>query len=166
MFMQLLGKHQAAIRSYIRPLLHTSDDIDDVMQNASVAAWNKYNELKDETGFHLWMGSIARFEALNFRRRYAKQKLTISDDIIFLIADEMSETEPRDERVYLDACLEKLPHMRRALILQAYSPDNTIEDLAKNHGRSRPALYQLLSRIRQELSTCLRLRLGVQPGHD
>ena len=58
------------------------------------------------------MGSIARYEALNFRRRYAKQKLIISDDIIHLIVDEMSQTALRDERVYLDACLEKLPHVR------------------------------------------------------
>lgn len=155
-FIALFVRHQAAVRSYIRPLLSGHDDVDEVMQNASLVAWKKFADLTDESGFAKWLGQIARYEALTFRRSHARDRLVLSDAVIEALDGDLEETDPRDERAGLDQCLGHLPPPRRDLVLKAYAPGVSLVDLAKEHGRTPDSLYQILCRIRQVLASCLR----------
>ena len=56
---------------------------------------------------------------------------------------------------HLEACLEKLPDSRRALVLQAYAQGCSMKALAERLGKSQDGLYQLLRRIREELRQCV-----------
>jgi RNA polymerase sigma-70 factor (ECF subfamily) len=62
--------------------------------------------------------------------------------------------------VALEACFEKLPPARRELVMAAYTPGTSQKDLARQLGRTEGSLYQLLSRIRQELWRCVELTLA------
>ena len=53
-------------------LLTSLDDVDDVMQEVSVAALRKFSTLDDHSAFGAWACLIARYELLSARRRFAR----------------------------------------------------------------------------------------------
>ena len=64
----------------------------------------------------------------------------------------------------LESCFEKMPDARRELVITAYTPGTSQKELARQMGRTEGALYQLLSRIRQELWRCVELTLAKEAG--
>jgi len=71
-FVRLLMKHEPRVRSFLRGLLPTWHDVEEVAQEASLIAWRKFDDFEEGTSFGGWLLTIARFEALNYRRRMAR----------------------------------------------------------------------------------------------
>ena len=59
-FVRLLVRHDRAIRAWLRVLLPTLNDVDEVMQEVSVVAWRKFDQLDDPENFQRWVCVIAR----------------------------------------------------------------------------------------------------------
>jgi RNA polymerase sigma-70 factor (ECF subfamily) len=93
------------------------------MQSVSVVMWRKFDSLTDSTGFAKWACVIARYEILKFKRARARDRFQFDEELISLILEEGAEELPaRTARLaHLEACLEKLPESRKALVLQAYA---------------------------------------------
>ena len=165
-FIQLLSRHEPVIRASIRSVVRRPEDVDEVMQMTSLAAWNKFNMFQDHDQFAKWACVIARYETLRFRRNQARDRFELNPDLVTLIVDEAAEESPiRSQRLeLLEACLQKLPEGRRALVMQAYQPGRSIEDFAHEIGKNRDALYQLLRRIRMTLMKCVDSRLASEGG--
>lgn len=107
-FVQLLLEHEPQVRSFLRGLLPTWEDVDDVLQEAGLIAWRKFGEFEQGTAFGGWFLTIARFEALAHRRRIAKTPLVFSEDIWELLADESHDGESETSyRQHLEGCLGK-----------------------------------------------------------
>ena len=100
---------------------------------------------------------IARYELLMTRRRFARDRLVLSEDIVKLLADEAADELPMRNRQLeaLEGCIQRLPRERRELALAAYGRDQSIREMAAQLGRSEGSLYQLLARIRRELQRCI-----------
>ena len=100
---------------------------------------------------------IARYELLMARRRHARDRLVLAEDVVKLLAEEgEEEMSLRHKQLeVLDDCLKKLPRERRDLALAAYSRDTSIRELATQLGRTEGSLYQLLSGIRMQLFDCI-----------
>ena len=156
-FIQLLSKHEPVIRTSIRAVVRRSDDVEEVMQMTSIAAWNKFDTLEDHDQFARWACVIARFETLNFQRNKARDRFELNPELVALIVDEAAEEAPlRSHRLeLLNSCLEKLPESRRAVVMQAYQPGCSIQDLAEEVGKTRDGMYQMLRRIRITLMKCV-----------
>lgn len=156
-FMRLFTRHEGALRSFVRTLLPTWDDVDEVMQDVSVAAWTKFDRFDPETDFPRWAATIARFEVLNYRRAKARDRLVFDEDLISLLADECEEEFARSERERraLDACLEKLPAPQRELVLRAYASGQKTKPIAEEIGVTPNSLYKTLSRLRLSLLRCV-----------
>ena len=156
-FLRLWTVHEPELRAYVRCCCPKAQEVDDVMQEVSVAALRKFSTLDDHSAFGPWACLIARYELLTARRRYARDRLVLSEDIVGLLAEEGAEELPLRQRQLqvLDQCVEKLPRERRELTLAAYGKDTTIRDLAAQLKRTEGSLYQLLSRIRKELHRCM-----------
>jgi RNA polymerase sigma-70 factor (ECF subfamily) len=156
-FLRLWTVHEPELRAYVRCCCPKAQEVDDVMQEVSIAALRKFSTLDDHSAFGPWACLIARYELLTARRRYARDRLVLSEDIVGLLAEEGAEELPLRQRQLqvLDQCVEKLPSERRELTLAAYGKDTTIRDLATRLKRSEGSLYQLLSRIRKELHRCM-----------
>ena len=156
-FLRLWMRHEPELRAFVRSCCPKSQEVDDVMQEVSVAALQKFSTLDDHSAFGPWACLIARYELLSARRRFARDRLVLAEDIIQLLAEEGAEELPLRQRQLqvLDQCVEKLPRERRELTLAAYGKDTTIRDLAARLKRTEGSLYQLLSRIRKELHRCM-----------
>ena len=159
-FVRALTRHERVIRAYIRGAgITRPEDVDEIMQEVSLAAWKKFDQLVDVEEFPVWACVIARYEILMFRRRHARDRLVFSERVYELLADqslEQVESGAKEKRLnHLQQCVEKLPPASRELILAAYQPGSTIDLLATELGKSANNIYQQLWRIRRSLEQCI-----------
>ncbi len=161
-FLRLWTHHEPELRAFVRACCPRAQEVDEVMQEVSVVAWRKFSSLDNAKAFGAWACMIARYELLMMRRRHARDRLVLAEDVVKLLAEEGAEEMSLRHRQLeaLDVCIEQLPRERRELALAAYSADTSIRELAKQMGRSDWALYQLLARIRKRLFDCMNRSLG------
>lgn len=156
-FVRHLLQHEEQCRAFLRTQLASWDEVDDVMQETSLVAWRKFGQFTPGTSYLNWLFTIARFEALNHRRRQARSRIVLSAEVLDLIADEgIAEAETLErERLALDHCLEQLPAAQRELLNVAYQPGVRFNDVAADTGRSTQALYKTIQRLRAALLLCV-----------
>ena len=156
-FLRLWTHHEPELRAFVRSCCPRAQEVDEVMQEVSVVAWRKFSSLDESKAFGPWACMIARYELLMARRRHARDRLVLAEDVVRLLAEEGAEEMSLRHRqlAVLDDCIGKLPRERRELALAAYSRDTSIRDLATQMGRTEGALYQLLARIRKQLFDCM-----------
>lgn len=156
-FLRLWMQHEPELRAFVRSCCPKAQEVDDVMQEVSVAALRKFSTLDDHSAFGPWACLIARYELLSARRRFARDRLVLAEDVMELLADEGAQELPlrQQQLQILDRCIKKLPRERRELALAAYTKDTTIREMARQLKRTDGSLYQLLARIRMELHRCM-----------
>jgi RNA polymerase sigma-70 factor (ECF subfamily) len=156
-FVRELLQHESRTRGFLRGLLHAWEDVDDVLQEASLVAWRKFAQFEAGTSFLNWFLTIARFEALKHRRKQARSPLLLSDKVLDLIADEGLEEAPalERERRALETCLEKLDAPQRELLAASYRPGVKFYEIAAQTGKSAQAIYKTIQRLRAALLTCI-----------
>jgi RNA polymerase sigma-70 factor (ECF subfamily) len=168
-FMALLMEHHSGLRGYLRSLVPTWSDVDDVIQQVSLVAWRKFDEFERGTNFLAWLMVIARFEALKHRRGLARGPQLMAEDLCEMLASEPEtaafEAREIDRwRTALEYCLGRLEDGRRRLLLEAHTPGVRINVLARRAGRSEQAVYKLIQRLRAMLVDCVRSRLAREGG--
>lgn len=131
-------------------------DADDVMQEASVALWNKFSVYDPQLPFLPWAKRIVFLEVLNLRRRQKAAPLALSDSVIEQLAAEDSRHDEvlGAQREVLDQCVEKLGSQDRQLLDARYGGDTSLVAFAESVGRSVGSMYVILSRIRKQLLEC------------
>ncbi|NBV21552.1 MAG: sigma-70 family RNA polymerase sigma factor [Proteobacteria bacterium] len=161
-FLRLWTHHEPELRAFVRAGVPNAVEVDEVMQETSLVAWRKFSSLSDVSQFPRWACLIARYEILMARRRHARDRLVLDEDILALLADEGAEEMPvrQQQLAALEHCIAKLPRERRELALAAYAPATKMKELAAQLGRTEGSLYQLLARIRQELLMCVERTLA------
>ncbi len=161
-FMRLFVKHEPDLRTFIRSLVPTLTDADEVLQETAIVLWRKFETFEPGTEFIRWACVIARFEALAYRRKIARDRLVLGADVTQLLADEAIDELPerRREREALESCLRQLPENQQRLVTKAYTPGIKTKDLAEGLGKSPASLYMALNRIRAALMRCIEKRLA------
>ena len=165
-FMSLFMSSEQAIRIYVRSLLLSSQDVDDLMQNIGLACWHKFDQFDTEGSaldFTRWCCVISRFEVLQFRRSRARDRLVLSDEIIELLAThaeqhlEQSEAERRALRI----CLKKLAEPDRRLLLSTHTKGDSISRIASESNQKVRRLYSKVNIIRSQIADCVRANLSL-----
>ncbi len=155
-FVRLLVEHEPHVRSFLRGLLPTWQDVEEVTQEASLIAWRKFSEFEEGTSFGGWLFTIARYEAMKHRRRAARSPLIFADDVWDLIAEEASKEETQqDYREHLEVCLKKLAPAKRDLLLKVHAPGVVMREVASKSGKSEQAFYKVIQRLRAILFDCV-----------
>ena len=160
-FLRLFTTHEPAIRGFIRRLLPSRADADDVLQETAIVLWGKFGEFREHADFRAWAFGIARFKVLAWLRDKRRDRLVLSEEAVGLLADETTRDEPRlaRQRAALERCAEKLVPHERSLLFAAYQPDSRIQAVAAASGRSVAGFYQWLHRVRRLLIDCVRREL-------
>ena len=162
-FIALFVRHEAAIHSFVTSLLADLDDAEVVMQETSMTMWKKFDRFEPRTSFRNWAFQIARFEAMNYRRKRQRDRHFFSDELVRLLADEATQHAARleEERRILAHCVAKLDATDRAVLSRCYRKGATIKAYAESVGRTPNAVRKHLARIRSALSACVRQTLGI-----
>lgn len=160
-FLRSFTAHEPAVRAHVRRLVPARADADDIMQEISVVLWEKFDSLLEPAAFKAWAFGVARFEVLAWLRDRGRDRLVLDEEVITKIAEETTAIEPllERQREALEHCMKKVPEDQRALLLQAYQPETSIQTVAQGSGRTVPGFYQWLHRMRQKLLDCIRRAL-------
>jgi RNA polymerase sigma-70 factor (ECF subfamily) len=165
-FLRLFTAHEPAVRAYVRRLVPSRDDAREVMQEIALVLWRKFAQVAKDEDFGPWAFGVARFEALAWLRDRARDRLTLSAEVLELVADESGRAEERlaAQREALEDCLRKLPEQQQGLVRAAYAGGARIQELAAESGRTVAGFYQWLHRIRLALLECTRRKMHEEAG--
>lgn len=116
-FVRLFVAHEGRLRAFVRALLPSWADVDEVMQETSLVAWRKFGRFERGTSFMAWAATIARFEALDQMRKQGRDQLLFSEAVVDLLAaDTLAEADALErERSALERCLAKLEERAQSL---------------------------------------------------
>lgn len=157
-FMPLLMRHEPALRAFARSLLPNWTLVDEVIQEASLTLWQKFDQLEHEDGFLPWAKVIVRFKCLSELSKRGRDKHVFSPAVLELLADEAEAVDPDEQAKAMKAlrvCLARFSNSHQELLLAPYSSDGKVKSLAQHSGKSANALYKLLGRLREKLSLCV-----------
>lgn len=158
----LFEHNQRVVRLYLRSLLPTQDDVDEVFQEASLVTWREFDKFRLGTNFGAWACSIAFNQVRAWRSRQSRERLRFSDDMAQLLSDEMIEHADYYEDFVqaLDMCMNNLPEQQQSLIEDRYRKERSLKEIAKQTGRSEDSLRSIISRARRGLRDCVARRLA------
>ena len=167
-FGALVLLHQARVRTYIGRYVGARDAVDDLAQEAFLAAFRCLGTYRDEHGFALWLLGIARHRALNFLRAERHRRARDGDAWAAQIAEwqaaaaaaDAQELERREqERAALLCCLAELPERSAALVRDHYLDGVPQKELSSLLGISDGALRMTILRVRDRLRACIEQRV-------
>ena len=167
-FLRNFTANELAIRAYVRRLVPTRADADDVMQEVSVVLWKKFDDFREDGDFRAWAFGVARYAALAWRRDKARDRLVLDEDVVAKLADQPVDHESHlaHQREVLEKCMQRVEPGQRDLLMAAYQPNSRIQDVASSSGRSVPGFYQWLHRVRRMLLDCIRHTLSQQTATE
>ncbi len=162
--MALFVRYEPTIHSFLTSLLANLDNAEVVMQETSMAMWRKFEQFETGTNFRNWAFQIARFEAMNFRRKRQRDRHLFSDELVQLLADDAAKHAAalEEERRVLAHCVAKLESGDRGVLCGCYREDSTIKEYAESIGRTPNAIQKHVARIRTALSLCVQRTLELE----
>ena len=160
-FVKHFQKHEAAIRCFVRSLMPSWNDVDDVMQDISLVLWDKFSEFKPGSDFRRWAYVIARFKVMNHNSKKGREKLHFDNDLLELMAAECEEEEElrKAEENALKSCMNQVPEPRRQLLLTSSRKGVTVKSIAEKLGKTPKSLYRTLDRLKEMLQKCIQNKL-------
>jgi len=164
-FMGLFARQERVVRGFVRSLIPTVQEVDDVMQEVGMACWRKFDSFdphgsSDE--FARWACAIARFEVRRHRRKMAGDRIVLSEDVIEILATDAEErvSKAEAEQTAVKHCLRKLQDAERRLLLSVHTPDDSVVRIASELGQNARRLYSKVNALRVLLAECVRQNLA------
>ncbi|MEX0641389.1 MAG: sigma-70 family RNA polymerase sigma factor [Pirellulales bacterium] len=163
-FVRLLARHERRIYAYILSLVPNWADADEIFQETNVRLWRDFAQFSPGTNFDSWAIRVAYYQVLTWRKRAARSQLVFNDEILQSIAERHEELIPLAETRHhaLGDCIKELDTSSRELLAQCYAPGARVKEVADGLGRSRPAVYKALQRIRAALRACVDRRMNLE----
>ena len=164
-FLALISPCQSRLFGYLYSLLHNLDDTEDVLQQAVLAMWRRFDEFDRGRSFLPWAMRFAKLTALNHLRAKRRDRMVFSEELVLLMADSgAAETEDADSLAsYQDAllrCMDRLSSGDRGLIRLCYFEKCSVTAVAKRLGRAPQSVCNSLRRIRGLLFDCIQESAG------
>lgn len=124
--------------------------------------WQKFEHFQEGADFRAWAFGVVRYEVLAWLRDKGRDRLVLDEEVVSKLAAETAERDPALERQRdaLEACMRKVSPDQRHLLMQAYEPGSSIQEVARDSGRTVPGFYQWLHRMRRTLMDCIRRTLS------
>ena len=163
-FVRLFVEGQREILRYILALVPDIDDAHEILQEAAVDLWRKFDRYDPAYPFAPWACRFALHRVRKHREQRARRVRCMSIESLTQIAAEQAEEDgiAEERRRALEACLQQLCEADRLVVEQRYSRQMPVVQIARITGRNPSALYKALERIRRRLfeSVNRRLELG------
>ncbi len=162
-FAELLRRHHSQVFGYVLALVHNTADAEDIMQQASLTMWEKFDEFDLDTNFGAWACSIARYKALNWLKAQRRHQQVFTDalEVEITAAYVAITADEADERTLaLRGCVEELPTDQQKLLYDCYDGEHAVANVAEQLGRTVHSVYSSLRNIRRKLAECVRRRMS------
>lgn len=168
-FMELVRRHQQAVRHCLARYVGDRHVVDDLAQEVFLAAFRGLRTLDNVTTIRPWLMGIARHLAISHLRSEAVKQRRTGGLLVGDLADWLAEAVAADDRPDDDEslrqralleCVNALSSTNRQLIRQYYYDSVAAEEIAKRMQRNAGTIRMMLLRIRRALGECIRHKLG------
>ena len=161
-FVRLFSQHASQLFGFVLVLTGNRSDAEDIVQNASVVLWEKFDAYQPGTSFLAWARKIAYLETLAARRKSTRMRILSDEAWEALASDALATSDDVSERqAALGECLEKLVAADRKLLEQKYFSQLSVAEIAALQSRGDSSIYRALSRIHQQLLRCVNRTLAI-----
>src|SRR5262245_3450807 len=124
-FLRLFLQNERRLYAYILTLLPNHTDADDVLQEASLVMWDKFDDREPPGDFAAWGCRIAYFKVLDFCKKSRRSRVCFSQAMLERVAEtavEQAEILQLDaRREALTHCIEKLSPRDRELLTRRFA---------------------------------------------
>ena len=156
-FLTLFLRSEREIFRYVAALVPNVGDAEDIVQQAAMSLWEKFDTYNPTQPFTPWACRFALNKARQWIERRQRWQALLDHGLAEELAQRRQELQPEFERrlKHLETCLGKLPPKQRTLVEGYYYERADIESLAERSGKTAAATYKMLQRIRQALQCCV-----------
>jgi len=170
LFTEQVREHHAGLRGFVRSLGVNPLWVDDVAQEAFIVAYNRLDEFDRERDFGAWLRGIARNLVINERRKDARRKRILSDNLTDILLSTSSVAEDDEGGVgdtglaklnALRECIRTLPEKSLQMLKSRYEDENSAQKIAEEIDMKPPAVRKALERVRTSLRNCMEERMNL-----
>ena len=164
---EALSKHRISLLSYAWVVVGESQLADDVVQDVSLLAIKKADQIKEPEHILPWLRHAVRLRGLEVRRARSRQAVLFGDEVLDLLAGVQTELDRYSESERMESlrrCYESLPPKSRDLLKMRYSDELKPAEIASQTSKSRDAVYKMLQHVHGILETCIKDRLKAVEG--
>jgi RNA polymerase sigma-70 factor, ECF subfamily len=156
-FVREFTRSTQRLYAFIFALMGHDNAADDVFQEVSSLAWEKFDEYKSGTNFLAWVCRIARFRVLSHFDAKRRRPQPFSDAFVDMVEADIAQMsdELDGEMLALADCYRKLRAEDRELIDRRYAAGVDTKQVATAVGRPLSTVYRMLTRIHKELLDCV-----------
>ena len=163
-FLRLFLQNERRLYAYILTLLPNRADADDVLQEASLVMWDKFDPDHPPADFAAWGCRIAYYKVLDSYKRDHRARVRFSRAMLERVAEAAAEQAAAlrldDRREALAGCVEKLAPRDRELLARRFADGATTQSTSDQTGRSVEAVYKAVAKLRQALFDCVQRALA------
>ena len=161
-FTRLWTENQIKVYAVLLAMIQDREEARDVLQDVSVLLWEKFASFEPGTSFAAWACQVARYHALNWRRKNNHRcGLPLSEAAFDLLAEQaagmVDEYEPRVQALRI--CLKEAPERYRDLLEARYLEDTSVHEIAAHRSVSVQAIYKTLNKAHAALLACIKSRI-------
>lgn len=158
-FVRLFTTYEVRLRAFAMTLMSNHADVEDVLQQANLTLWEKFDEFEPGTNFMAWAARVLYLKVQQHRRKQSRDKLQFGDAYHEAVLREVTRgefaAELGERERALAECIGNLRFEHREMLQARYDEQYTMERMARRFNRSPEAIYNTLSRIRRALYDCV-----------
>jgi RNA polymerase sigma-70 factor (ECF subfamily) len=167
-FLRLLNQHERALSAYILTLCPHWSDSEDIAQETRLRLGKQFDKYEPGTDFAAWARSVAYYLILTHREKANRDRLRFGPAFYQCVSAAIA-ARPRLVAARQDAlthCMEKLDEPKRQLIESYYSEHQSLQDLARQQGRSYDAVRKAVYRTQLVLADCIESEMREKEAHE
>ena len=161
-FTQLRQKYYPTIAGLIRRMMHNSDDVEDLVQETFVKAFNAIATFNHEYAFSTWLYRIASNHCIDFLRKKRLKTFSIDQPIEthdgemqYEISDSTwlpdTDIHNKEKSSLLNAAIQELPEKYRVVIELRHGEELDYQEIANKLGLPLGTVKAHLFRAREML---------------
>lgn len=140
---------------------------EDIIQDVTLAAIKKADEIQDEEHLHAWLRRAIRLRGLELRRNQLGKGRLLSPEVLDLLEQASLTRQDTNESERMEAlrqCADRLSDKAKATLAMRYGEDIKPAEIAERTGRPIKSVYQMITRAHTSLRKCIGDRLKAQGG--
>ena len=148
--------------AYARSLLGNYAAADDVLQEALLVVFKKFDQFQEGTSMLAWCRSIVRIEVLRAKQRHQRERTLaerLLDDAIDAAFDEFQTARRHDDveswRDALRGCLERVPQRGQSVLRARFADELSYQQIGERLGMTIEAVRKALFRLKRQIRTCV-----------
>lgn len=163
-FAQQWTQVQPIVASYVRSMILSFHDAEDVIQEVAVAFAMSFERYDPERPSVPWVLSIARHKVIDYIRAKGQAPTVFDEKTLEFLARAYASVQDESQEIQeaLQGCMQRLNERPRHVVNLRYMRDMSLTEIAQRLGMSNNAVYVMLHRVKDAQAECVQRKLKIQ----